>query len=218
MSTTTSTSARKARASTGRRTSAAGEVPSAAGTGSGSSDRGGQVKAAVTQLLRDAPAAEVDRVLTATSGGAGQALDAALWGPAPSREQAAAGVLANLRKQFAGRQALEGESVSRAEAAELLGTSEQAVTDGLEARRLLGFKRGRRWLIPAWQFDPEAERGVLPGLAELAGVFPGGVVALSGWATRSSADLADRTPRDVLADGGTQAVLQLARTVTSAGW
>jgi len=78
MSTTTSTSAMKARAGTRRRTSAAGEVPSAAASGSGSSDRGGQVKAAVTQLLRDAPAAEVDRVLTATSGGAGPALDAAL--------------------------------------------------------------------------------------------------------------------------------------------
>jgi len=217
MSTTTSTSTIKARASTRRRASQAGEVPGAA-TRSGSPDRGGQVKAAVAQLLRDAPAAEVDRVLTATSGGAGQALDAALWGPAPSREQAAAGVLANLRKQFAGRQALEGESVSRAEAAELLGTSEQAVTDGLEARRLLGFKRGRRWLIPAWQFDPEAERGVLPELAELAGVFPGGVVALSRWVTRSSPDLAGRRPRDVLAGGGTEAVLQLARTVTSAGW
>ena len=59
---------------------------------------------------------------------------------------------------------------------------------------------------------------MLPGLAELAGVFPGGVVALSGWVTRSSADLAGRTPRDVLAGGGAQAVLQLARTVTSAGW
>lgn len=218
MSTTASTTARKARGSTSRRTSAAGVLPSVAASGSGSPERGGQVQAAVTQLLRDAPAAEVDRLLTATSGAAGQALDAALWGPTPSREQAAAGVLANLRKQFAGRRALEGESVSRAEAAELLGTSEQAVTDGLEARRLLGFKRGRRWLIPAWQFDPEAERGVLAGLAELAGVFPGGVVALSGWVTRSSADLAGRRPRDVLADGGTQAVLQVARTVTSAGW
>ncbi len=59
---------------------------------------------------------------------------------------------------------------------------------------------------------------MLPGLAELAGVFPGGVVALSGWVTRSSPDLAGRRPRDVLADGGTEAVLQLARTVTSAGW
>lgn len=218
MSTTTNASAMKARGSTRRRTSAAGVLPSVAGTGSGSPERRGQVKAAVTQLLRDAPAAEVDRVLTATSAGAGPALDGALWGPKPNREQAAAGVLANLRKQFVGRQALEGESVSRAEAAELLGISEQAVTDGLEARRLLGFKRGRRWLIPAWQFDPEAERGVLVGLAELAGVFPGGVVALSGWVTRSSPDLADRTPRDVLAGGGTEAVLQLARMVTSAGW
>ncbi len=130
MSTTTSTSARKARASTRRRTSAAGEVPSAAGTGSGSPDRGGQVKAAVTQLLRDAPAAEVDRVLTATSGGAGQALDAALWGPAPSREQAAAGVLANLRKQFAGRQALEGESAARVQAGTPLADPGLAVRPG----------------------------------------------------------------------------------------
>jgi len=182
------------------------------------SERARQAKAAVTQLLRDAPETEVDRVLATTHAGDEQGLDAALWGPGPSNEQAAAGVLANLRKQFAGRRALEGESVTRAEAAALLGTSNQAVTDALEARRILGFKRGRHWLIPAWQFDPETERGVLPALGELAAVFPGGVVSLSGWATRPHPDLAGRTPRDILARGETDAVMQLARTVTAAGW
>ena len=73
-----------------------------------------------------------------------------------------------MRKQFAERAALDEQaSVSRAEAARLLGTSEQAVTGALAAGRLLAFKRARRWLIPAWQLDPEAERGVLAGLGEL---------------------------------------------------
>lgn len=108
--------------------------------------------------------------------------------------------------------------MSRTEAAALLGISDQAVTGALEAQRILGFKRGRRWLLPAWQFDPEAERGVLPALGQLAAVFPGGVVSLSGWATRPHPDHAGRTPRDALAQGEADAVLRSARMVTAAGW
>jgi len=218
MSATASTSSAEAPARVTRRAPEAGGGVSGAATEPEPSDQSAKVKAAVTELLRDAPAAEVDRVLTATRGQPEQNLDATLWGAEPNREQAAAGVLANLRKQFAGRQVLEGNSVSRAEAAELLGTSDQAVTDALEARRLLGFKRGRRWLIPAWQFDPEAERGVVPGLGELAAAFPGGLVALSGWVTRTSPDLDGRTPREALAKGDEEAVMRLAGTVTAVGW
>ncbi len=197
--------------------SARGVAPAGVDAPAGA-DRLWQAHDAVALLLRDASAAELNLALAETGGGREQMLDVALWGAAPSREDIGAGVLANLRKQFAGRLALEQASVSRAEAAELLGTSEQAVTDALVARRLLGFKRGRRWLIPAWQLDPEAERGVLPGLGELAEAFPGGVVALSRWAVRSSPDLGGRSPRDMLAKGELQAVVGLARTVTAAGW
>lgn len=180
-------------------------------------ERAGRVANAVTQILLDAGSAEADRVLEATDAPE-QTLDPALWGPAPRREDIATARMANLRKQFVARRALEEASVSRAEAAELLGTSDQAITTALEARRLLGFKRGRRWMIPAWQFDADAERGVLPGLNALADAFPGGVIALSAWATRPSPDLAGRPPRDVLARGRVESVVRVARTLTAAGW
>lgn len=218
MSATTSTSSVKVSSRTTRVAHEPQGRPSRAPANPRPSDRARQAKAAVTLLLRDAPEAEVDRVLATTHDEDEQSLDAALWGPKPSSEQAAAGVLANLRKQFGGRRALEDESVSRTEAAALLGVSDQAVTGAMEARRILGFKRGRRWLLPAWQFDPEAERGVLPALGELAAVFPGGVVSLSGWVTRPHPDHAGCTPRDALAKGEVDAVLRSARMVTAAGW
>jgi excisionase family DNA binding protein len=145
-------------------------------------------------------------------------LDPALWGRRPSESEAALAAVTNLRKQFDRRRELENASLSRAEAADLLGTSEQAVTDYLESGRLLGLRRGRRWLIPAWQFHADTERGVLPGLSQLGRVFPGGVVAMSLWVTRPSADLGDRTPRDVLARGDVEPVVRVARSLTSAGW
>lgn len=172
----------------------------------------------MTQLLMDATPAEVDRVLAATKAASNETLDTALWGPSPTRGETAAGVVANLRKQFDARRALEAMSLSRASVAELLGVSDQAVTDALESRKLLGLKRGRRWAIPAWQLDAEAERGVLPGLDDLAAVFPGGLVALSAWVTRPSPDLGGRTPRDALARGDLKSVVRLAGGLTAAGW
>ena len=145
-------------------------------------------------------------------------LDESLWGPAPSPSAAVAGVLANLRLQFESRRKVEEASVSRRHAAEFLGTSEQSVTDLLEARKLLGVKRGRRWLIPAWQLNAQTHRGVLPGLDQLAAGFPGGTVALSTWATTPSPDLDDMTPADRLVRGEVDRVVSTARNLTASGW
>ena len=218
MSTTASKSSRRATTKAQHRVAIGGGVVPVASGEPAAAGRLGKAQHAAALLLQDAPAGELDVVLAATDRSGRQTLDGALWGAAPDRGEVDAGVLANLRKQFAGRAALEQASVSRAEAAGLLGTSEQAVTGALAAGRLLGFKRGRRWLIPAWQLDPEAERGVLAGLGELAAAFPGGVVALSRWAVRPHPDLGGCAPRDALANGELEAVVGLARTVTAAGW
>lgn len=182
------------------------------------STRTEQAISAVTQLLVEATACDVERVLRVVDGTRDDTLDPELWGTAPTGQDAATAVVANLRKQFDARRELEASSVSRTEAAEPLGASEQAVTDALIARRLLGFKRGRRWVIPAWQLDAESEKGMLPGLGELADSFPGGLVALSAWATRPSQDLRGRQPCRALAHGEVDQVVQLSRTLTAAGW
>jgi hypothetical protein len=212
----------KGRKSTPRKVAVAGRV---SGTGAASrsaarapgSSRVSAVASAVAAVLNDASADEVEQVLTIARGNA-EELDSSLWGAAPGHAQATAASVLNLREQFSRRHAVERESVTRAEAAKLLGTSDQAVTDALEARRIVGFKRGRQWVIPAWQFDADTEQGVVPGLERLTAAFPGGVVALSGWAMRPSPDLGGASPRALLVSGGIDRVVASARALTSAGW
>lgn len=172
----------------------------------------------MTKVLLESDPEEVARVVAAVElRESSQDLDPALWGGPSRPTEVLSAELANLRKEFSARKELEGRSLSRAEVADLLGTSDQAVTDALESRRLLGFRRGRRWLIPAWQLDAEAERGVLPGLREVQQAFPGGVVALSAWVGKGSADLAGASPREALVRGQVAEVVEVARNLTAAG-
>ncbi|MFT4287707.1 MAG: DUF2384 domain-containing protein, partial [Nocardioides sp.] len=77
---------------------------------------------------------------------------------------------------------------------------------------------GREWRLPTWQFDPDAERGFVPGLAELQRVFPGGPVTLTAWMTTPHADLGDATPVAQLAAGHIDAVVLAAKSLTAAAW
>lgn len=173
---------------------------------------------AMTKVLLESDPEEVARIVAAVElQESSHDLDPALWGGAPRPSEVLSAELANLRKEFSPRKDLEGRSLSRAEVAGLLGTSDQAVTDALEGRRLLGFRRGRRWLIPAWQLDAEAERGVLPGLREVQQAFPGGVVALSAWVSKASSDLKGASPREALVRGQVAEVVEVARNLTAAG-
>lgn len=172
----------------------------------------------MTTMLLEGQPEEVELLATATSGDQGERLEESTWGPAPRGDQVASAVVTNLRKRFTARREAEAASISRAEAAELLGTSEQTITDYLEVHRLTGIKRGRRWLIPAWQLEPDAERGIVPGLDRLAAAFPGGVVTLTAWATQPNVQLDGRTPRDTLAHGDIDAAVRLAGQLTAAGW
>lgn len=197
----------------------AGRTPGKPAARSSAAARTREAANAVAALLVEADPDEAARVVELTINEERQdPLDPTLWGPPPATADLAAGMVANLRKRFEGRRALVAASVSRAEAAQLLGTSEQTVTDYLEAHRLVGFKQGRRWLIPAWQLDPETERGVLPGLDLLQAAFPGGVVALSRWVNRPSEQLAGRTARELLARGDIESVIAAAGQLTAAGW
>jgi hypothetical protein len=204
----------------GAQVNAKGSGPSGAGrgvAGSVSVLAPKQVRA-MTRVLLDSDPEEVARVVAAVElQDSSHDLDPVLWGGAPRATEVLSAELANLRKEFSARKELEGRSLSRADVADLLGTSGQSVTDALESRRLLGFRRGRRWLIPAWQLDAEAERGVLPGLGEVQLAFPGGVVALSAWVSKASVDLAGASPREALARGQVAEVIEVARNLTAAG-
>jgi hypothetical protein len=127
-------------------------------------------------------------------------------------------VFADLSDQFAQRRQLAAKSVSRDEAAELLGVAAQSITGKLAAHKLVGIKVGREWRLPAWQFDPDNPSGVLPDLDMIQAVFPGGVVSLSKWVLRKQPEFGGRTPREELALHDSAPVIALARGLTAAGW
>jgi len=193
---------------------------SAAGTadGSGAARRSATAREAVQTLLKSASQEALDAAVKLVGAPSPDVLDERMWGPPPSQEEVAAAVLANLRKQFKLRASLGEQSLSRTNAAGLLGTSEQAITNQLDKRRLVGFKQGREWRIPAWQFNADTDKGIVPGLVALAQAFPGGPVSLSAWAVRPTPDLGNRTPAAALASGAVDEVVSLAGRLTAAGW
>ena len=128
-------------------------------------------------------------------------------GSAAAHRRATPAHLINLAATFADRQAVLAQSITRAEAAQLLRISDQAVSDHLTAGDLVGLKDGRVWRLPAWQFNADTAHGWLPGIAQLRTHFPGGPITLTTWATTPNVDLGDQTPAARLAAGNLDQVL-----------
>ena len=141
-----------------------------------------------------------------------------VWGRAPSRTTGELAESENLKKAFLARQSVLRASVSRGQAAALLGLSEQAVTKHLDQGRIIGIKDRGRWAIPAWQLDADTRDGYLGGIDQLARVFPAGPVALTRWVTGPAADFDGRTPRDLLARNLVDEVVHAAQALTAKGW
>lgn len=140
-----------------------------------------------------------------------EGLDASLWGSRPSTTDALGAHLVNLAAKFAARRDVLAHSITRAEAARLLGISNQAVSDRLAAGDLVGLKDGRVWKLPAWQFNADTPLGWLPGVADLRQHFPAGPVTLTAWVTTPNVDLDNHTPAARLAAGDVAQVLRAAQ-------
>jgi excisionase family DNA binding protein len=178
-----------------------------------------EVSSAVHAVLEAAPASvKAGFVEAVTRTARERDLDESLWGSAPSAAELRTAALQALKDDFIARRELLHASLSRAEVAELLGISSQAVLDQLAHGDLVGLKDGREWRIPMWQVNAGAERGFLPGISDLRRVFPGGVVSLSRWAVTPNVDLGDMTPADALAAGHVQDVIAVATKTTAAAW
>jgi len=177
------------------------------------------LSAALRTVIEDLPANEIISFIEAVTGNdASDGLDPTLWGPSPSTAEATRAHMVNLAARFADRQAVLTQSITRAAAAQLLGISDQAVSDRLAAGDLVGLKDGRAWKLPAWQFDADTESGWLPGIAQLRQHFPTGPVTLTAWATTPNVDLGDHTPAAVLAAGDLDQVLLVAQARGPAAW
>lgn len=175
-----------------------------------------QLRASVTAGVNAATDAELDRLHSAVIAEPAGELDEKFWGPAPDSVTASHAVFPDLKNQFAQRRQLAAESISRDEAAELLGVTPQSVTAKLAAGKLVGIKVGREWRLPLWQFDPDNHSGVLPDLDSLQSVFPGGAVSLSRWMQRAQPEFDGRPPLVEMALHGSAPVIALAQALTAA--
>ncbi|QYL30041.1 hypothetical protein TM48_04602 [Mycobacterium shottsii] len=145
-------------------------------------------------------------------------LDESLWGSAPTAKEMSGAALQALQEDFVARRELLTMSLSTAEVAELLDISSQAVLDRITSGDLIGLKDGRQWRIPMWQLNAGAQRGFLPGIAQLRHAFPGGIVALSKWAATPNPELGDITPADALVDARIDDVIAVVAKSTAAAW
>lgn len=176
------------------------------------------LRAAVSSVVNDADAGKLERLRAAATAEPDDGLDEALWGTAPDSAALSHAVFAHLRDQFAQRRQLAERSISRGEAAELLGVAAQSITTRLAAGKLVGMKIGRQWRLPPWQFDPSSPAGVLPNLDELQEAFPGGPVSLSRWMVHVEPEFGGRTPVQEMVARGSEPVIALARALTAAAW
>lgn len=121
-----------------------------------------------------------------------------------------AAVARNDARVWAAREHLYTTGLSREQAAQRVGVKPNQITNLLRDGDLLALDGRDGLRLPAWQFDPEARRGRLEGIARVAAAFPGRVLSLSGWMVAPNPALDGRTPRRALLAGDVEQVVAVA--------
>ena len=130
--------------------------------------------------------------------------------PSVGDDELRAATLRNEARVWAAREQLYATGLSREQAAARVGVKPNQITNLLRDHDLLAFDGPDGLRLPAWQFDPEARRGRLEGIARVAAVFPGRVLSLSSWVAAPNPALAGRTPRQALLAGDVEQVVAVA--------
>lgn len=136
-------------------------------------------------------AGEIDYLTTHAGGTAAAVITT--WDPTREHKRRTVG-LARTVKQ------LVTESLSRAEAAKLLGVDPSGVSRRVKDKALWTYRVGSRARIPSWQF---ADGAPLPGLPLVVPAIPEGASALdvSALMNTTQDELGGRTPARWLAEG-----------------
>lgn len=130
--------------------------------------------------------------------------------PRVAADQLRSAAARNEARVWQARAALYETGLTRDEAADRLGVKPNQVTNLLHDGKLVALDGPDGLRLPAWQFDPDARRGRLEGIDQVATVFPGRILGLSSWMTTPCPQLRGRTPRDALLDGDVAQVAALA--------
>jgi hypothetical protein len=131
--------------------------------------------------------------------------------PIPSQtEQAQLGFRSLLQFFEARRQLLE-DALTAPQAAELLGVSRQTPLNRAKDKTLLAILDRGAYRFPTWQFDPQGEDGVLPGLADVLGALePQEPFAKLVWLRRPNPTLGGREPVELLRERKIDSVVDAA--------
>jgi len=108
------------------------------------------------------------------------------------------------------RERFTTESLSRREAAQSLGLSEQQISNLVKNGHLLALEVRRNLRLPKFQFDPRQTKGYLPGLRAVSRAYGGPPLAVLEWLTARNPALDGSTPASVLAEGHVERVAELA--------
>ena len=136
-------------------------------------------------------------------------------GPAPPAPERAYLEFDALHRYFKERRHLLEGSLTTPQVAKLLGTSRQTPHDRVRAGMLLAVHDGGRLRFPPWQFDPEADEGLLDGLSETLRALRVSPFAAARWLTRPNPVFEGRAPLDLLRAGDIQRVVSEAAGVGS---
>jgi Protein of unknown function (DUF2384) len=131
--------------------------------------------------------------------------------PAASASDQALLAFRSLLQFFATRRDLLEGAVTAPQAAKLLGVSRQTPLNRVRDNTLLAVLDRGAYRFPAWQFDPQGEGGVLPGLSRvLDALEPQRPFAKLVWLRRPNPTLEGREPLDLLRDRELEPVLDAA--------
>jgi Protein of unknown function (DUF2384) len=131
--------------------------------------------------------------------------------PAASASAQALLAFRSLLQFFATRRDLLEDALTAPQAAKLLGVSRQTPLNRVRDNTLLAVLDRGAYRFPIWQFDPQGEGGVLPGLSRvLDALEPQQPFAKLVWLRRPNPTLEGREPLDLLRDRELEPVLDAA--------
>jgi hypothetical protein len=131
--------------------------------------------------------------------------------PAPSEPEQALLAFRSLLQFFDARRDLLNDALTAPQAAELLGVSRQTPLNRVKERTMLAVLDRGAYRFPVWQFDPQGEDGVLPGLPDvLDALEPQQPFAKLVWLRRPNPTLEGREPTELLRDHEIEPVVDAA--------